>query len=169
MAIPTWATGQVLTAADVNTWFVPKTAVKTTTESVTSSVTLQNDDELFVPVAVNRTYEVASLIRMDGATGGDFNFQFTGPAGATFSAQITRLISTAASISDDVIDSMEALSTPMAAGCLGAGNTTPVRVEGILVVASTAGTFQLQWAQLAGSVTATRVLTRSYLVLRPIS
>jgi hypothetical protein len=170
MVLKTFVPGEMLTAADVNLYLENNlVAVKAATESITSSVTLQDDDELFVPVAANSTYEINNLIRMDGATAGDFNFQYTGPAGAAFSAQVHRLISTAASISDDVIDSMEALSTPMAAGCLGAGSTTPVRVEGILVVGGTAGTFRLQWAQLAGSVTATRVLLRSYLVARRIA
>jgi len=169
MAVPIWTTGQVLTSSDVNVWLANILfARKTANESVTSSTAMQNDDELFVSVAANSSYEVSSYIRYDGATAGDMDFQFTGPAGAVFSAGISRLLSTAAAVSDDVTDTLEDLSVAAAAGCLGAGVPTAVMVQGILIVGGTAGTFRLQWTQHASSVTATRVLTRSYLVLRRV-
>jgi hypothetical protein len=51
----------------------------------------------------------------------------------------------------------------------GAGNRVVARATGILQVAGTAGTLQLQWAQLASSATATTVLANSWMALRRIS
>jgi hypothetical protein len=41
--------------------------------------------------------------------------------------------------------------------------------QGILIVASTAGTFQLQWAQNTSNASATRIFSNSYLCLRRVS
>jgi hypothetical protein len=81
MAVPVWVPGQVLAASDVNTWFVPLAAVKTVDQSVTSSTTLVNDNVLAVPVAASSTYEFRLFCWFQAAAGGDFKFQFAGPAG----------------------------------------------------------------------------------------
>src|SRR5262245_15271614 len=107
MAAPTWVSGQVLTASDVNTWFVPIAAVKTANESVTSSTTLQNDDELFVSVAANSTYLVQCYIKCDGAATGDIKLNWTAPASATFDSVVNGLQATAAGANDDQIAHMD--------------------------------------------------------------
>lgn len=169
MAIPTWTSGQVLTASDVNTWFVPLAAVKTSNESVTSSTTLQNDDELFVSVTTNSSYLVHCMIFCDGASTGDIKIQFTGPAGATLSGVVNGLTLGAASASDDQVASID-LATAKSFGLQGgAGTTRPLSVLATLVVGGTSGTFRLQWAQDTSDATATRVMTGSHLVLFRIS
>jgi hypothetical protein len=169
MAVPVWNTNDVPTATDFNVWLTNVIAArKTANESVTSSTVMQNDDELFVSVVANSVYEVSGYLRFDGATAADVDLQFTGPAGATFSAGVNRLSSAAATTSDDVTDSLEDLSTAVAHGCLGVGVPSIVMVQGILIVAGTAGTFRLQWCQHASSATASRCLTRSYITLRRV-
>jgi hypothetical protein len=168
MAVPTWVSGQVLTASDVNTWFVPLAAIKTSNESVTSSTTLQNDDDLFVSVTSNSTYIVHCLINCDGASTGDIKIQFTGPAGASFTGLCNGLAIGGATGSDDQVASID-LATAKSFGLAGgAGVTRPVNIHGNLVIAGTSGTFRLQWAQDTSDATATRVLTGSHLILQRI-
>jgi len=47
--LPTWSVGQILAAADVNTYFIPRTAYKTSAEH-RSNTTLAADAQLTVPV-----------------------------------------------------------------------------------------------------------------------
>ena len=168
MAIPTWVTGQVLTASDVNTWFVPKGAVKTAIESVTSSTALQNDDDLFLSVDANAQYFVSCMVYCDGASTGDIKINFTGPASATFTGVVNGLALTGASGTDDQVASIELASAKSFGLAGGAGVPRPLQVTGTLITAGTAGTFRLQWAQDTSDATATRVLPNSHLVLHRI-
>lgn len=168
MALPTFTVGQVLTAADTNQYLVNTTvARKTATETVTSSAVLQDDDHLTVSVSANCTYEFTCQLRYDGATTGDLQYQFVGPASATLFATAHQLQATAATSGDDQTVPMT-ISTPLTAGALGTGSTVHLFVHGFLVVAGTAGTCKLQWAQGTSSGTGTRVFADSYIVLRQI-
>lgn len=165
----TFVTGEVLTAADTNVYLSNSiAAIKTANESVTSSTTLQDDDELLVTVAANSTYEVSCVLRYDGATAGDINIQFVVPASATFDFSISRLQTGASDATADAEDSGSATAA-LGLGTIGSGTTATANIRGLLIVAGTAGTFKLQWAQLVSNATATRILTRSYLVCRRIS
>lgn len=167
MTIPTWTPGQVLTASDVNTYFVPKVAIKTVNESVTSSTTLQNDDELFLSLAANATYLIIAYIRFDGSTTGDFKWQWTMPASGTarFGDLHQRVPET-----DSTAGVTDLLQTDIGAiGCNGAGATLPLFQIGNATTAGTAGNLQLTWAQNTSNATATRVLTSSLLIAFRIS
>lgn len=165
MAIPTWTSGQVLTASDVNTWFVPKAVVKTANESVTSSVTLQNDDALFLSVDTNAQYYVSCLIYCDGASTGDIKIQFNGPASATFTGLVNGLSLGASDGTGDQVASIDIATAKSFGLAGGAGVTRPLHVSGTLITAGTSGTFQLQWAQDTSDATATRVMAGSHLML----
>jgi hypothetical protein len=169
MAVPTWTTGQVLTASDVNTWFVPIAAVKTSTESVTSSTALQDDDALVLPLATNSTYLLFGLLSMDGAAAGDFKMDFTGPASATMTASISAHAFGGSVSTDDSILNMTAFADVSVIGTDGTGSTTTASILGTVVTAGTAGNLQLRWAQNASSGTATRLFARSCLVVWRIS
>src|SRR4051812_41666854 len=89
------ATGVVspaLAAGDLGLMFVRKTA----DEAVTSSATQQNDDHLFLALAINSTYIFDLVIFYDGATTGDITHGFSIPAGATLRWGETALLSSAA-------------------------------------------------------------------------
>lgn len=168
MALKTFTVGEVLTAADTNLYLVNTLAVrKTATEQVTSSTTLQNDDELLLSVAANSTYEFSGMLIFDGATAGDLKYQFTGPASATLDAVANQITEAGTISSSDQVIGFN-ISTPVITGAVGTGTNVHVPMSGILVVAGTAGTFQLQWAQGTSSVTGTRIFANSYLVLRRI-
>jgi hypothetical protein len=136
-------------------------------ESVVSSTVLQNDDDLVVSVVASATYLVQWHLRTDGATGAaDLKYAFTGPAGATMVWSSLGLdvgaATNVAPISQDVLT----LTTTINHGTIGVGTVAHVRGSGILVVSTTAGSLQTQWAQATANATATRVLANSWLWAR---
>src|SRR5262245_12496724 len=169
MAIPTWVSGQVLTASDVNSWFVPLAKIKSGTESVTSSTTLQNDDDLFVTVTATGTYRVELLLMYDASTAADLKVGFTGPAGAVLVGNASGLEIGATGSTNDFIGNITGISDTVNFGGLGAGSTLSAVITGTLRTTGTGGTFQLQWAQVASGGTATRVFADSHMTLWRIS
>jgi hypothetical protein len=169
MAVPTWTTGQVLTASDVNTWFAPISAVKTATESVTSSTTLQNDDELVIAVAANSVYWLEAVIYYDAGTVGDIKMTFTGPASATCAINIEGISTAATGGGDFAKGTLVAFGTPMSFGGTGAASDRTLHCAGVINIAGTAGNVRLQWAQDASSAGATRVFANSAMWARRIS
>jgi hypothetical protein len=82
MAVPVWATNQVLLASDVNTWFVPIAAYKSASLSRTS-ITLTVDPDLSISVAANSVYEIESFLNYQNVGGtAAFDWQFNVPSGA---------------------------------------------------------------------------------------
>jgi len=167
MSPPTWSVGQVLTAADVNSWFVPLAVAKTSDQSVTSSTTLVNDTALVLAVAANATYWMELYLNYEGGTANasDLKFGWTFPAGLTIRAQpllvdpagATRILNT------------QIQTTVSNAGTQGAGNLSSVGLRGNVTTSGTSGNLQLQWAQNTSNGTATIVHTGSLLVLQRIS
>lgn len=84
MAAPTWTTGEVLTSSDVNEWFVPIAAVKTSDQQVSSS-TLANDSELVITIGADKYYQFDMYIEYEGGTSGssDMKWTFTLPGSTT--------------------------------------------------------------------------------------
>ena len=149
---------------------------KTADETVTSSATLQNDDHLVLPVVANAVYTFAlDLYMIDTADFvGDFKMSFTCPAGATFDmhgsgAHITDLSAGTSSNGEWIAK----LATASAGANLtfGCGNTsaTGVRVYGRLVMSSTAGNLQLQWAQNAADASGTTLKAGSYMSMTRVA
>ena len=66
MPIPTWAVGQVLTASDVNTWFVPLNIVKPA-DTTRTGTTPSDDPDLILAVAANATYVFTAYLRYQGS------------------------------------------------------------------------------------------------------
>lgn len=167
MTIPTWSVGQVLTASDVNNWFVPLAAYKSIDQSITSSTTFTDDTVLGLTVAANASYIVDMSLIYDGDSAGDLKLQFTKPAGASHTNTfLSSLGGTAATTSDNVVSGG---STVPILGCLGAGTNCGMLWKSFLSVSSTSGTLQLQWAQNATSATATRVRAGSYLLAQRVN
>lgn len=169
MAVPVFTAGQVLVAADVNVWFLPISAIKTSNESVTSSTALQNDDALFLSLASNSTYEVTGLLSTDGAAAGDIKVTFTGPAGASICMYFNALSVSAVGGGDDLVFILESFGTTGSFGTIAAADHRAIAFRGQVTIAGTAGNLQLQWAQDTSSGTATRVLAGSYISARRIS
>lgn len=142
----------------------PVLVVKTADESVTSSTTLQNDDQLKYPLLANLTYVFNLLAFYEGSTTGDIKFAFTVPTGATLEWASLRAGGSLASASfgtttEDVLGS----GTVAFGGANGAGTRLPFQARGIVVMGSTAGDLQFQWAQTTSDAVATTVFARSFL------
>lgn len=159
--------GTIVTAAFLES-MCPVTATKTATESVTSSTTLQNDDQLAAPTEVNATYEVALLLLhdSDATAAGDIKIGWTGPAGATLTWGVHGA-NTAQTTSTAVAAVNMQTRTIAEVAAFGGGDSTGTvaLVYGTLVTAGTAGTLQLQWAQETSNAVATNVRAGSRLTL----
>jgi hypothetical protein len=166
MAPPTWSVGQVLTAADVNNWFVPLAAYRTSSQSVTSSTTLVNDNQLFVTVAANAVYYLQLGLNYTAATAGDLAGGWALPSGASITNTVSMsLLSTAAGYGDDATSGG---GSTVVAGGVGSGTNAGAKSDWILTTGGSSGTCQFQWAQLASFATATSVVAASFLILQRI-
>lgn len=120
----------------------PLAAYKGADEMV-STLTLQNDDALFLAVDANATYLLIALVVYEGGTQGasDFKMGWTIPAGASLSW--TRIgVDTTGAVTASAFST--SANTP-AVGTNGAGAKRFVVLLGTLSVSSTNGTMQFQW------------------------
>lgn len=168
MAIPAVVVGTVATADYANSWFLPVVAYKTADESVTSSTTLQNDDDLALAVAASATYIFRGWLNYEGAAGtGDLKIGWTYPSGLTMAyGHIGE--TTGAAISTGSVTTTSAESNNPNFGGNGAGTATSAYLFGMVFVSTTAGTLQLQWAQASSTGTATKMKKGSWLELRRV-
>jgi len=166
MAIPVAVPGNPVLSSDANEFYVPHAAYKTVQEDVTSSTAMQNDNDLVVAVAANAAYWFSCVLFYKGGTNtsSDFKWQWTAPAGATLRYAADYLaVSTTAQIG------VQLLGTDVKSACTtGVGNVFSVRMTGSLIMSSTAGSLQLQWAQNTSNATATTVGPGSVLALQRI-
>ena len=161
MPIPTWTTGQVLSASDVNTWFVPRFAYKTAQTSRASTTTLVADPHLIVPVDANAHYVLTGLIDYEADVTGDVKFQFTLPAGASMNFAWVGW-----QASDTFSNNgTNTTATVVTLGGGGAGQGRGNTIAGTVTTAGTAGNLGVNWAQNVSSGTATIWHAESYLML----
>lgn len=171
----TWVSGEVVTAALMNTHlrdnllslngYVRKTA----DESVTSSTTLQNDDHLLYTIGAAGTYvfDVHLFAESAANAAGDIIVGFTFPTGTMhFSGNGAHNSLASGSTGDgEWIARLSATSgtTNIPYGL----STTPtwIHIHGILIATAT-GTLQFQWAQLASNANASTVKSGSHLVVK---
>ena len=165
MAVPTWTPGQVLTSGDVNSWFVPVTAVKPADTGRNTTTTMTADPDLQVSVAANCNYHVKAIIQYKGGTNGasDAQFTITVPASSTgFYLAIRRQITGPLTTNID----WTAFGSATNAGTNGTGVTLPLVLEASLTTAGTAGTVAVGWAQNTSNGTNTTVIAGSQLIVQ---
>lgn len=163
MAAPTWSVGQVLTASDVNTWFVDLDAYKTST-TARSTLVLAIDPDLQFSVAANAFYEIrASLIYQAASSGFDFAWTTPSGAGGNYTAAFNNQGTGTPG------EGAWGLAFSGATGIAGTPGGTPTPAVSILGMLSTvsAGTFGVQWASNSGPVSLS-LLSGSYLIARRI-
>lgn len=164
MALKTFTPGEVLTAADVNTYLTNTLfARKTADESVASSATLQDDNELQVAVAANSIYELTAVFIYEADAAADFKWAFAGPAGTTFLGGHATHYGSGGTLQSDVFDGSDT------SGGNGAGNLRTAHVSALVSIAGTSGTFKLTWAQSTADATATILKTASFILLRRVA
>lgn len=134
-------------------------AEKTADESVTSSTTLQDDNDFTFTLGANQTYEITGLIKASCSGTGLIKAQFIAPAGSTefINIFINR------SATDDVSFMTSPTTSYNIATTTVSSTTDVIMVNGKVRTSSTAGTFKLQWAQKTSNATATTFYTDSYL------
>lgn len=136
--------------------------VKTADQSVTSSTALQNDTHLFFPMASGEVWLVtATLIANSASATPGIKLGLSLPSGATarwsFAGQWEGNLPTAASPT-----AASTVATPLPATGVPA-SMDPFMFRYLVVNSSTAGNFQLTWAQATSSSTPTNL--RKYSVL----
>lgn len=165
---PAYLAGMILTA-DRLIASQPDIVTKGSTESVTSSTTLQNDDELFLSVEANATYTMELCLFHDSDTGAasDVKIGWSYPSGATMNWGVHGANTAATSSSGVTSTNMQTRIISEVAAFGGGDSTgTTAYVEGVLITSSTAGTFRLQWAQETSNAVASNVRAGSWLKLQ---
>ena len=155
----------MLTASDVNSWFVPQVAVKSSAQTVSNSITKVNDTALFLPMAANATYILDMLLWYEGAAlnTGDLRINFALPASTNYNFQVLGFNTSGVSLEQA---SFQTGAGDIFLGTGGAGSNKGVTVKGVFAVSSTSGNIQLQWAQVtANATTVTTVHAQSYMTL----
>ncbi len=123
-------------------------------ETINNVSTLQNDDDLLDAVAANITYIVEVYLVVQSGGTPDFKFAFTVPASATI---VGAAYSAAGVLHTANADLTSGIAVQIATSDQG------VIIRAKLVVAGTAGTLQLQWAQNTADVSDTVVKEESYM------
>jgi hypothetical protein len=145
--------------------------VKSADETVTSSTTLQNDDELVFALAASAVYKIDGAISVAGATAGDIKTAFTVPTSATGNVEFIGA-TVAASGSDNWSRALNIVDfvTPDFGtfGTLGVATFQPVLIKGAIFTAGSSGNLTFQWAQNASSGTATTVGKGSWITVTRI-
>ena len=158
-------TSQMLDAIDL--W--DAVIVKQASESVASSTTLQNDDELTFPVVSGKSYLIELFVHYDEPVGSgtpDIKFACslgTADTGNTFTLAYFQYLNTSNVSTFTHVSDMVNLAA--AAGAAGSARFFYIH---ILTVVDENGTFAFQWAQNTTSVNASRVLAGSVLRYRAL-
>lgn len=166
----TFTAGQKVTAATLEK-LIPQYVEKGSDETVTSSATVQNDDELELTLAPG-TWKITSLLFASGASGSnqDIKIGYTFPTG-TFSWGAWGYHPNWSNVDGsrdmnaegDVLDS----SSPTSARGFGTvtGANVPILVIGSLVNTAS-GVLRLQWAQNTANATGTTLKAGSWMEAR---
>lgn len=170
---PTVAAGQRITAALLQS-MIPNVVVKSADQSIANDTSNQNDLHLFAPVEANASYIVEGMLLYAAHSSADIRMGWTVPAGATFDWIIHAQINTVTgglATGGIVVDRQSAGNSAFPLGGFGAENTTVMTglLRGRVETAGTAGTLQLNWAQLTANATASIMKARSWISLRRTS
>jgi hypothetical protein len=134
-------------------------AEKTADESVTSSTTLQDDNDFTFTVGANQTYEIDGIIKASCSSTGLLKAQFVAPTGSTEFINIFVNRSAA----DDVTFMFSPTTSYNIATTTISSTTDVIMIHGTVKTSSTAGTFKLQWSQKTSHSTATIFYSQSFL------
>lgn len=157
----TWTDTELVTAAMMNphvrdnlNYLRTAHKYKAADESVASSITLQNDDDLFFAVAANERWFVELALLVESNTTASLKSTFTVPSGTTIkwgplASSNTYWIHDTPNTPAALLNATETQNVPSPA----AGITWGLKILGIVQVGGTAGNVQYQWAQSAASGT----------------
>jgi hypothetical protein len=141
--------GEIVDAADS---IVGKFIRKQATESVTSSTTMQDDDDLLAELPVG-VWRVQIWLTATGATAGDIKTTWT------------NTVSTTSNLDGGILLGGFAFTSTVNYGLSAANHAI---YEDLLIDVSVAGSIQLQWAQVASSGTSTTLSTSSRMYITQV-
>lgn len=144
-------------------------AAKSADQSVTSSVTLANDNDLQLLTAASGVYIVQWSLVTDGAVAGDFQYAFSGAASATMTWESWGQLTTATVNAPVTPLDIAAIGTATAHGTIATGTNSRVYGTGVLRNAGSPGSLVLKWAQGTSSATATRLRAGSWMTATRIA
>jgi hypothetical protein len=158
----TFSAGQKVTAAQLNMLIPVFVRQVADTSPVNNSTTLVNDTEMVFPVAALTTYEIRGRILFTSATAADIKIGWTFPTGLTMFYSVT-------GFQGATFSSFDYIQTGNPT-CEGAGVSTndEFMIMGIVVVSSTAGNLQLQFAQNTLNASNTVIKAGSHIILTPL-
>lgn len=169
--LKTFATNEVLTASNMTTYFMQQAVIiKSADETVTSSTTLQADNELVMAVNANTDYYFESMIIYAADPAADMKADWDGPAGATLDWCSDGITQSATGTIDQVSRTAQTISgTPTHGGITSNATNIICMHKGLLRVAGTAGNLTLTWAQNVSNANGTIVRANSMLLLTRVS
>jgi hypothetical protein len=147
---------------------------KIATESVTSSITMQDDDDLAgIALAANKVYLCEFYGASVGATAGDIKIGWVAGGGAaalTSRAIMSAQIGTTDSTNTAVRIARNALATAVPFGTTTGSTGITINETFIMetTTSGTAGTLTLQWAQDTSNATPTQLLSNTFLIVTEI-
>lgn len=147
-----YARKATLTAHVISAHPVP--ILKSVDEMVNNSATLQDDDELALPVAADEVWSFELILFFKSSATADLKIGWSVPAGASMLWQELDALSVAALIE----------SGTLLVDGLGASTTAITVIRGVIVVGSAGGFVQLQWAQNSAEVSDTVIEANSHLI-----
>lgn len=148
----------------------PTTVAKPSNETLASSTTLQDDDDLTFEIGANETWLVEYRLFYSSPTAADLKMDISGPSGVAGSYGIVALDTAATGTSGDVtVPSDNSLATDQVLG--GAG--FDVRLTAIVLATirngATAGSVTLRWAQNVSDADSTIVYKDASLVAHKVA
>ncbi len=154
--------GAKVRASDIRT---VQSKSKAATESVTSSTTLQDDDDLFMDLEAGKSYRVWLILTVasGGAEAADIKTSWTFAGTATKVGRCVWGLGISSTATDDSAFSKSsgvAIGASVSYG-IDAGQAAACYESLILEDVTVAGRLQLQWAQVASNATATVLSTTS--------
>lgn len=148
-------------------------ARKTTDEIVNLTATLQNDNELFLPLLASATYRVSGIVQYSAINTVGLRSAWTFPAGATLALSMIGALGSATTNGADSgywLANGETASSPapeIGLGTLNDGGGTPYRIQalvnGYIIMGATPGNLQYQWAQITVNAATLTVYAGSFL------
>lgn len=148
-------------STDVAIDFAVVRSRKAADESLASSTTLQNDDDLMADLAASTTYIIDGVIFASSTSNDpDIKIAFTTPTGSTidvgYIAASTQRLNSVGGI-------LEASGTASEAIPLSKSSPVIIMIKGTVMTGANSGTLQLQWAQDSSDTTSITVKEGSYL------
>lgn len=141
---------------------VTRTAYKPTDEGVTSSIVLQADDHLIIPVSAGGAYSIDGCLLVAGDPAGDIALTITAPPGSVGGWAPTATTLSTTDGTGSLRMTRFDFGAPSSMGVIAAGLI--VNPQGG-IIAGADGFVTLQWAQAVSSTTATILRAASWLRL----